>query len=354
MRRWLAFGLRIVAALAIIVGLASSSRRALADDSNVSVMRERTDQTARIVVIPQPGLESLARDLEQRATAVLAEISADLDQLPAPKQIEINLVHDASDLARVAPQGRGAPAWAVGVAYPDLGIMSVATRRGSQIIDVVATTQHELAHLALGAALGDHAPHWLHEGFAYQHSSEWSFDRTETLAGMSWFGGLIALDELDSTFPKEEMPANRAYAEAYDFVGYLARRGRYEDTLGNGDRGPFRRFLAALSHGATLDQAAMRSFGKPIHALFDEWRDNVHQRYLWAPVGVLGLAVWVLCAFLLFLGYLRKRRHNRARIAQWDREERREVFVPPYVPWPGVDPLDDEPDEDGNDPKLLN
>jgi len=343
---------RLAVALMMVLALAWSSRSALADDG--PVMRERSGQVARIVVTAEPGLEAVRRDIEQRASATLAEIAADLDELPAPKQIEIHVVRDASDLARVAPQGRGAPAWAVGVAYPDLGVMSVATRRGSQLVDTVATMQHELAHLALGAALGDHAPHWLHEGFAYQHSSEWSWDRTETLAGMSWFGGVIALDDLDATFPKEEMPANRAYAEAYDFVGYLARRGRYEDTLGNGDRGPFRRFLAALAHGATLDQAAIRGFGKPIHALFDEWRDNVHQRYLWAPVGVLGLAVWVLCAFLLILGYLRKRRHNRARIAQWDREERREVFVPPYVPWPGVDPLDDEPDEDTTDPKLPN
>ena len=336
-------------ALAALVALTSI---ASADD----VMRERS-RASHVTIVAEPGLESFVRELGSRAEADLADIAQDLEGLPQPETVEIHLVNDASELARVAPAGRGAPAWAVGVAYPDLGVVSVAFRRGAQVLDPASTLHHELGHLALGAALGNHAPHWLHEGFAYQHSAEWSWDRTETLAGMSWFGGLIPLDELDMTFPKEEMPASRAYAEAYDFVGYLARRGRWEDTAGNGDRMPFRRFLAGLSHGDSLDLAATHAFGKPIHALFDEWRDSVHQKYLWAPVGVLGLAVWVLCAFLLFLGWLRRRRQNRMRIAQWERDERRDhdvVFAPPYVPWPGVDPLDDEPDEDAREPRLPN
>ena len=58
----------------------------------------------------------------------------------------------------------------------------------------------------------------------------------ETLAGMAWFHGIVPLDELDHSFPAEEAPANRAYAESYDFVGYLSRRGRYEDTADDGDR----------------------------------------------------------------------------------------------------------------------
>ena len=164
----------------------------------------------------------------------------------------------------VAPEGRGAPPWAIGVAYPDLGVISVATRRGGQLVDPTSTLRHELAHIALGAALGDRAPHWLHEGFAYQHSAEWSWDRTETLAGMAWFGGIVPLDELDASFPAEESPANRAYAESYDFVGYLSRRGRWEDTADDGDRWPFRRFLTLRRpDGTTLDAAAMQRVRPP-------------------------------------------------------------------------------------------
>jgi hypothetical protein len=317
--------------------------------------------SARVSVRYEPGLEAAARHAQEQAESALAQIGADLIDLPEPRTIEIQVVGDASELAEVAPAGRGAPTWAIGVAYPDLGVVSIAMRRGAQQVDPTSTLRHELGHLALGTAIGDRAPHWLHEGFAYQHSGEWSWDRAETLAGMAWFGGIVPLDELDRSFPAEEAPANRAYAESYDFVGFLSRRGRWEDPDDDGDRWPFRRFLTELGHGADLDTAATHAYGRPIHALFDEWRSDMSKRYLFAPIGLLGLAVWVLCAFLLSLAFWRRRRHNRRRLAPWEREERaqdqaaerlRPVVVPPYIAWPGEDPFAEVDDDEA--PKLLN
>ncbi len=317
----------------------------------------------RIVVSYEPGLADTARALRESAEAELAEISADLVDLPVPRRIRVQLVRDAESLPSVAPAGRGAPAWAIGVAYPDLGVISVATRRGAQLVDPASTLRHELAHIALGTALGPRAPHWLHEGFAYQHSAEWSWDRTETLAGMAWFGGIIPIDQLDHSFPAEESPAHRAYAESYDFVGYLARRGRWEDTADDGDRFPFRRFLTLVGQGTDLDAAAQRAFGKPIQQLFEEWSDSLSKRYMLAPIGLFGLALWILCALLLTLAYLRRRRSNRHRLGEWERQERREdeqivrvhpVIVPPYVPWPGEDPFAEVEDDKPDGPKLPN
>jgi hypothetical protein len=325
----------------------------------------------RITVLAEPGLEAVARELAAGADAELTRIGADLIDLPVPAAVEVHLVRDAAELPDVAPGGRGAPAWAIGVAYPDLGVISVALARKGQPADAQSTLRHELAHIALGAALGDRAPHWLHEGFAYQHSAEWSWDRTETLAGMAWLGGIIALDELDASFPAEENPANRAYAQSYDFVGYLARRGRYEDPDDDGDRWPFRRFLSELGHGETIDRAAIRAYGRPIHELFDEWRSDLSKRYLMMPIGLLGLAVWVLCAVLVTIGWWRRRRQNRRRIARWDDEEREAdrarqaadraklIVIPPYVPWSGTDPLAEpdetaDPAEDPKPPRELN
>ena len=327
---------------------------------------EPVAHAGRITVLAEPGLASLAHELADNAERTLARIAADLAELPAPRAIEVRLVRDASALAAVAPAGRGAPPWAIGVAYPDLGVISVATRRGAVIADPQATLRHELAHIALGVALGARAPHWLHEGFAYQHSGEWSWERTETLAGMAWVGGVIPLTELDETFPAAELPAHRAYAESYDFVGFLSRRGRWEDPSDDGDRWPFRRFLREIGAGSTLDTAAMRAFGKPLNQLFEEWSSDLTNRYMLAPVGLLGLLVWVLCAFLLAAAWWRRRRHNRRRLAQWDLEEREHdraaqstpVMVPPYVPWPGEDPLaadpDDDPPQDPSSPRWTN
>jgi len=328
----------------------------------------------RIIVSYEDGLESAAERLQDAAEDSLTRIGADLPDLPKPRLIHIQLVRDASSIADVAPGGRGAPPYAVGVTYPDLGVVTVAMRRGAQIIDPIETLDHELGHVALGAALGDRAPHWLHEGFAYQHSSEWTLDRAETLAGMVWMGGIIPIEQLDRSFPAEESPAARAYAESYDFVNFLSRRGRWEDPGDDGDRWPFRRFLAEIGHGTDLDTAAKHQFGKTIHELFDEWREDVRSRYLTAPMGLLGVGLWVVCSILLVIAFYRRRRINRRRIAQWDIEERladqrrqaeaaakaaepgrvHPVIAPPYVPLTAESPFDDDVDDTPPDPKLWN
>jgi hypothetical protein len=344
----------IVVLLALVLGLARNAS---------AVPLERLPGAGRIEMHYERGLDDTARALAGNAEEVLARISADLVELPVPQHIRVQLVRDAASLPVVAPQGRGAPPWAIGVAYPDLGVISVATRRGARVVDPAATLRHELAHIALGTALGSRAPHWLHEGFAYQHSAEWSWERTETLAGMAWFGGIIPIDQLDGSFPREEMPAHRAYAESYDFVGYLSRRGRWEDKEDDGNRYAFRRFLTAVGQGMNIDAAAQKNFGKPISQLFEEWREDLSKRYMLAPIGLLGLALWILCAVLLMLAWLRKRRHNRRRLGEWEHQERREdealarlrpVVAPPYVAWPGEDPFADNEDDKPDPPKLVN
>ena len=105
--------------------------------------------------------------------------------------------------------GRNTPPWAAGVAFPASGLIVVAAWRGGSPLDMDQTLTHELAHLALGAALGPRAPRWLHEGFAWQHSPEIGWDRTETLIGMAWFGSAIPLDQIDNSFPAEELERQR-------------------------------------------------------------------------------------------------------------------------------------------------
>ena len=63
--------------------------------------------------------------------------------------------------------------------------------------------------------MGDkHIPRWLNEGFAYLHSSDFSFERSRTLTGMAWTGDVIPLAEIDGRFPARELAAHRAYAQS--------------------------------------------------------------------------------------------------------------------------------------------
>lgn len=293
----------------------------------------------RITIHAPEHLSAVARRLAKSAEGTLTRIAADLEDLRRPEAIEVRLVDDVTELQQVAPSGRGAPSYAVGVAYPDLGVISIAMRRGAEPVDVEATLRHELAHIALGVALGPDVPRWLHEGFAYQHSAEWSWQRTEALAGMVWFHSIIPLDQLDQSFPAEEMAAHRAYAESYDFVGYLSRRGRWEDLSDDGDRYPFRRFLASLAAGESMNAAAIRAFGRPINDLFDEWRDDISNRLMFAPVGLFALSIWLLAAVLLVMGWMRRRRQARATLARWADEEQQRRQDAMSRHWSGANPL---------------
>ena len=274
-----------------------------------------------LMVRAEAGMEGPARRVARRARAELAAIADDLPGLAVPRWVEIRLVKRSEDLAGAAPPGRRPPPWAIGVAYPDEGVVVVANRRGPMPADLDSVVTHELAHLALGAALGERAPRWLHEGFSYLHSSDFSLERTRTLTGMAWTGDVIPLEDLDRSFPAAENEAARAYAQSYDFVSYLARRGRSSSATDDGNRWPFREFLVSLARGATLEQAARRSFSAGMSDLFDDWRQSLRDRYLVLPAGLLGLLVWVFAAVLLVLAFFRKRRLGRATLARWAEEE---------------------------------
>lgn len=270
----------------------------------------------RVTVRAEAGLEKQASDVAARAPADLARIEADLEGLPRLGAIEVRLVKHAEDIGAAAPPGRGAPSWAIGTAYPEDGVVVVAARgRDGDILDVRRTLAHELAHMALDRAVGgENVPRWLTEGFAYRHSSDFSLARATTLTAAVIGNHIEPLWRLETAFPAREDEAALAYAESYDFVAFLVER----------DPGAFRRFLAALAGQSGLDAAARDTFGRRFVDLEAEWIDSLRGRYLWTFVGVGGALVWVLGAFLLVVGYWRRRRDMRRTLASWAIEEDRD------------------------------
>ena len=278
-------------------------------------------KSKHIVVRAESGMESIAKEVAAAAPDFLNEIARDLPGLDIPENIELRLVHKSSSLPSVAPPGRGAPSWASGVAYSDVGIVTVAHVNGTNINDVLSVTAHELSHLALGAALHGRAPRWLNEGFAYLHSSDWSMERTQTLTGMAWSGNTIPLHSLDESFPAAEIEVHKAYAQSYDFVAFLARRGRYSDKKDEGDRWPFRNFLGHIADGESTNDAALRAFGTSMPDLYEEWYENLRARFMMVPASLFGVFVWTFAAFILILGYIKKNRTSKRMLARWDAEE---------------------------------
>jgi hypothetical protein len=270
----------------------------------------------------EAGMTKIAKKVAKAAPDFLDDIALDLPDLDIPQSIEIRLVHKSSSLPGVAPPGRGAPSWAAGVAYHDVGIVTVAHATGTEINDVLSVTAHELSHLALGAALHGRAPRWLNEGFAYIHSSDWSAARTQTLTGMAWSGNTIPLRELDDSFPAAEIEVHKAYAQSYDLVAFLARRGRYSDKKDEGDRWPFRNFLGYIAQGESTNDAALHAYGTSLIDLYAEWYENLRARFMLVPASLFGLFVWTFAALILILGYIKKSRQAKRVLARWEAEER--------------------------------
>jgi hypothetical protein len=259
----------------------------------------------------EAGLERRAAELEPVAARALAAIEADLEGLPRVEKVEVRLVKHAADLAAAAPPGRGAPTWAIGTAYPDEGVVVVAARtRDGDLVDMERTLTHELAHMALEKAVGP-VPRWLNEGFAYLHSSDFSMARATTLTTAVLGRNLVPMWRLEATFPERENAAALAYAESYDFVAFLAQRGRW----------PFHNFLVELAHGESVDGAARAAFGRRFVDLEAEWAQSVRDRYLFIPLGLGGAALWVAGAALLVVGWRRRRRELRTVLARWEAEE---------------------------------
>jgi hypothetical protein len=275
-----------------------------------------------VTVRAEAGLERLARRIADGAPRDLARIAEDLDGLAALDHVEVRLVKQAAAIAGAAPAGRGAPEWAVGTAYPDHGVVVVAARgRDGALLDPERTFTHELAHMALDRALAGRVPRWLTEGFAYLHSSDVSLPRYATLMGAAISGRLLPLWELDGAFPAREDEAHLAYAEAYDVVAFLARRGRWSDERDDGDRTAFRQFLRELAGGKSVDAAAQAAFGRRLLDLEAEWLESLRSRYFLYPIAFGGATVWVLGALLLVIGWWRRRRQARRTLARWDAEE---------------------------------
>jgi hypothetical protein len=87
------------------------------------------------------------------------------------------------------------------------------------------------------------------------------------------------------------------------------------------EREPFRQFLASIAGGTSVNESAIDAFGLPMVELEAEWWESLRQRYMWALVGMFTGLVWVIGAVLLVLGWWRRKRQNKRRLAEMEAEE---------------------------------
>jgi hypothetical protein len=292
----------VVAILALAV-VALGAGRAAADASLAAgPLRVRFD----------PAVAAEARALAAEAPGLCAAVAADLSIRPPPADVWV--AQRARDLGRGLPPGHVPPPWASGVTWPREGLIAIARAAPDGTRQHLPTLlRHEYSHLCLAHAAGfQPLPRWFVEGFAHVQAHEHSLGRTQTLAVAAVTGRLQPLDRLEHQFPVAHDLAALAYAEAYDFVGYL----REQRPTGLG------RLLAAVAAGQPFLGAFREGFGRSLGSWEEDWRGDLRRRYVIWPLLTSGALLWMALTPLAVLAWRRRRRAQAARLREMDEEER--------------------------------
>jgi hypothetical protein len=262
-----------------------------------------------------PSARERAESLLREANAVRAELGARLGQ-PVLRDVHVRIARTPGEMTTLAPEGAPYPKYASGVAYSEIGLvlLTLTPLAPSALHDVAEVFRHELAHLALGDAIGEthHVPHWFNEGLAVHLSGESSLVRMKTLSTATLAGRLIALPRLDAGFASDAIAAELAYAEAADVVRFLLRQE---------DRERFPALIARLREGEAFPLSLRDAYGLDLPTLEQEWREEVAKRYSFWPVFFSGSLVWSGVLVLFLLGWRRRKQRSRETLERWAREE---------------------------------
>jgi hypothetical protein len=195
--------------------------------------------------------------------------------------------------------------------------------------DLAEVFRHELSHVALyEAARTRHVPRWFNEGFAVFASGESSFARHQTLMTATLADNLLPLEQMERTFPSDDVGASVAYAQAADVVRFLVRQQEAHR---------FRAMIERVRNGQTFEQAMRDAYGLDLAGLEYEWREDVAKRYTFWPVFFSGSFVWVGAIALFVWGWRRRKKRSQETLERWAKEEaaedarRREAETAPRV-----------------------
>ena len=287
----------------------------------------------RFLVRAEPALSEHADRVAREAERVFDLLQRDLGPAPGPT-VEIRLVSNARELARVAPPDDPPPPWASGVTYGDrsLILLSLVSSRSGLFVPLPAVLRHELAHLVTDRVVqGRPLPRWLDEGIALWSAGDDVRGRSEELLNAALRDKLLPLERLERGYPADEELVPLAYAQSLDVVSYLV------DEYG---RPALRNLLREVGAGKPFREAVLDSFGTTVSRIEEDWRHGIRVWYRWIPALVSGTTIWGLISVVLAWAYLRQRQRRKELYAQWDREEdaaeREKVAGKP--PWPDRDP----------------
>jgi Peptidase MA superfamily len=282
----------------------------------------RSERVGRVSWAYPPSLESLAGELQRMVPRRIAAIEAALGtRSDAP--IEVRIARSPDELHTLCPHDAPPPPYAVGVAYPALGLIVVSTVTPDSFMppELAQVLTHELAHVLLYRAVHGRAlPLWFTEGFAVAQAGEHRLARVRTLWEAAIVDDVLPLAELGQAFPQSSDRASLAYAQSADLVQRLTADARGKERLQD--------LVRILAEGASFEDALLRSFHVDSFTLERDFRRSLSERFRLWPMLLTGSALWGGIALLALVAFVRRRRAQRERLAEWEREEAAEARPP--------------------------
>ncbi len=220
------------------------------------------------------------------------------------------LVFLAPDPARFdSLTGGMAPEWAGGVAMPEartIVLPGYVSERGD-VAALATTLRHELAHAGLHRWLrGTLVPRWFDEGYAQLAAGQLDLASAWQIRLAFALHRAPPLDSLRLGFPPGAARARLAYLLSATAVNYLVQE--------SGEAG-LREFLARWRANGDMESALRATYGVTTGQLEEDWTRYVRRRYGWALFLSQAVVFWAFAALVLVLLWFRRRRLNRAKMA---------------------------------------
>ncbi|MDB4988344.1 MAG: hypothetical protein JWN04_3522 [Myxococcaceae bacterium] len=257
----------------------------------------------------------IARELQVKLGASWRKVVTELGR-DVSSDMTIRIARGPDDMRQLAPVGSPPPAYAVGVAYPSLGlvILSVVSPDSWFPPDIAAVMTHELSHIALYRAVQGHAlPLWFVEGLATTQAGEHRLARVRTLWEAAVAGEVLPLDLVSSSFPTRPQSVNLAYAQSADLVRHLLQS--------SADRSRLSQLLGHVAEGMGFEQAVLSAYRIDLDYLEREWHQGLSERFRVLPLVLTGTALWGGIAVLVVVAFLRRRKQHHEKLARWAAEE---------------------------------
>jgi hypothetical protein len=248
-----------------------------------------------------------------RGTAIARSMA-----LPSLEPLHVVIASSSEEFAEEV--SAGVPDWGVGCALPRRGLIVLKSPR---IVDyplqMEAVVVHEMAHIAVGRALGGvDVPQWFDEGIAMSIAGEWRLEQSPSLASAAAAGGLIPLSALERAFPAGSDAAALAYAESFRAVRFLM------EEIGVAEPGELVRLIA--TEGG-FDRALHAAYGASRGEFERDFFEFLGRRFRWGLFLRDGRFLFSVATALFLIAIVVRTRRSRRRMREWEEEERARTGV---------------------------